>query len=117
MYLFILPYDISFFYAFYIYSYFVSTFSTLHNVHMYTFIIIRNGSIRILSFLFYPKQIIEVFEFEFKAPSVSHSILRSASCRKAEPLLYFYLGFLMAFFVPLKQTLHDKLSNCVVIDV
>lgn len=30
--------------------------------------------------------------------------------------LFFYLGFLMAFFVPLRQTLHDKFSNCVVVD-
>lgn len=30
--------------------------------------------------------------------------------------VFFYLGFLMAFFVPLRQTLHDKLSNCVVVD-
>jgi uncharacterized RDD family membrane protein YckC len=29
----------------------------------------------------------------------------------------FYLGFLLAFFLPLKQTLHDKLSGCVVVDV
>jgi len=29
----------------------------------------------------------------------------------------FYLGFLLAFFLPLKQTLHDKLSESVVIDV
>jgi uncharacterized RDD family membrane protein YckC len=29
----------------------------------------------------------------------------------------FYLGFLLAFFLPLKQTLHDKLSKCVVVDV
>ncbi len=29
----------------------------------------------------------------------------------------FYLGFLVAFFLPLKQTLHDKLTHCVVIDV
>jgi len=28
----------------------------------------------------------------------------------------FYLGFLLAFFLPLKQTLHDKLSKCVVVD-
>jgi len=31
--------------------------------------------------------------------------------------MFFYLGFLFAFFSPLHQTLHDKLSNCVVIDV
>ncbi len=30
--------------------------------------------------------------------------------------MFFYLGFLFAFFSPLHQTLHDKLSNCVVID-
>ncbi|MDD2451729.1 RDD family protein [Sulfurovum sp.] len=30
--------------------------------------------------------------------------------------LFFYLGFLMAFFVPLRQTFHDKFSNCVVVD-
>jgi len=31
--------------------------------------------------------------------------------------MFFYIGFLFAFFSPLHQTLHDKLSNCVVIDV
>jgi uncharacterized RDD family membrane protein YckC len=30
--------------------------------------------------------------------------------------MFFYIGFLFAFFSPLHQTLHDKLSNCVVID-
>ena len=30
--------------------------------------------------------------------------------------MFFYVGFLFAFFSPLHQTLHDKLSNCVVID-
>jgi len=30
---------------------------------------------------------------------------------------FFYLGFLFAFFLPLKQTLHDKVTNCVVIYV
>jgi len=29
---------------------------------------------------------------------------------------FFYLGFLLAFFNPMAQTLHDKLSGCVVID-
>jgi len=28
----------------------------------------------------------------------------------------FYLGFLLAYFTPLKQTAHDKLSSCVVVD-
>ncbi|KYJ86265.1 RDD family protein [Sulfurovum riftiae] len=31
--------------------------------------------------------------------------------------MFFYVGFLFAFFSPLHQTLHDKLSGCVVIDV
>ena len=30
--------------------------------------------------------------------------------------VFFYLGFLLAFFLPLKQTLHDKLSGSVVIN-
>ncbi len=31
--------------------------------------------------------------------------------------MVFYLGFLLAFFLPLNQTLHDKLSQCVIVDV
>ena len=59
---------------------------------------------------------IRVIELETgHTPSLQRSFLR-ASVRIPSELL-FYLGFLMAFFVPLKQTLHDKLSNCVVIDV
>lgn len=30
---------------------------------------------------------------------------------------FFYLGFVMAFFNPMVQTLHDKLTGCVVVDV
>jgi uncharacterized RDD family membrane protein YckC len=30
--------------------------------------------------------------------------------------IFFYLGFLLAFFLPLKQTLHDKISESVVIN-
>lgn len=48
-------------------------------------------------------------------PDFSKAFLR-ASVRIPSEVL-FYLGFIMAFFVPLKQTLHDKLSNCVVVDV
>jgi uncharacterized RDD family membrane protein YckC len=39
-----------------------------------------------------------------------------ASVRLVSEML-FYIGFLFAFFSPLHQTLHDKISNCVVIDV
>ena len=59
---------------------------------------------------------IKVIDLETgERPNFQRSFLR-ASVRIPSELL-FYLGFLMAFFVPLKQTLHDKLSGCVVIDV
>ena len=59
---------------------------------------------------------IKVIELETgDIPSFQRSFLR-ASVRIPSELL-FYLGFLMAFFVPLKQTLHDKLSHCIVTDV
>ena len=58
---------------------------------------------------------IKVIELETgKTPSFQKAFLR-ASVRIPSEVL-FYLGFLMAFFVPLRQTLHDKLSNCVVVD-
>lgn len=47
-------------------------------------------------------------------PSFTKAFLR-ASLRIPSEVL-FYVGFLMAFFMPLKQTLHDKLSNCVVVN-
>lgn len=47
-------------------------------------------------------------------PSFQKAFLRAAVRIPSEVL--FYLGFLMAFFVPLRQTLHDKLSNCVVVN-
>ncbi len=47
-------------------------------------------------------------------PGFQKAFLR-ASVRIPSEVL-FYLGFLMAFFVPLRQTLHDKLSNCVVVN-
>lgn len=49
-----------------------------------------------------------------RVPNLPKAFLR-ASIRIPSEVL-FYLGFLMAFFVPLKQTLHDKLSHCVVVD-
>jgi len=47
-------------------------------------------------------------------PGFQKAFLR-ASVRIPSEVL-FYVGFLMAFFVPLKQTLHDKVSNCVVVN-
>lgn len=58
---------------------------------------------------------IKVIDLETgNTPDFLKSFLR-ASIRIPSEVL-FYLGFLMAFFVPLKQTLHDKVSNCVVVN-
>ena len=46
-------------------------------------------------------------------PSFQQAFLR-ASVRLLSDSL-FYLGYIMAFFMPLRQTLHDKLSQCVVV--
>ena len=49
-----------------------------------------------------------------KTPKFDKSFLRALIRVPSESILY--LGFILAFFTPLKQTLHDKLSNCVVVD-
>lgn len=58
---------------------------------------------------------IKVVELETgNVPGFSKAFLRASIRIPSEVVLY--LGFLMAFFVPLRQTLHDKLSHCVVVD-
>ncbi len=47
-------------------------------------------------------------------PSLIQALLRASLRIGSE--IFFYLGFFMAFMMPLKQTFHDKFSNCVVID-
>jgi len=47
-------------------------------------------------------------------PSFQQAFLRASVRLLSESV--FYLGFILAFFMPMRQTLHDKLSNCVVID-
>ena len=47
-------------------------------------------------------------------PSLLQAFLRGLLRIGSE--IFFYLGFIMAFMMPLRQTFHDKLSNCVVID-
>lgn len=47
-------------------------------------------------------------------PNFQKALLRGVFRISSEVL--FYIGFIMAFFMPLKQTLHDKLSGCVVVD-
>ena len=48
-------------------------------------------------------------------PSFQQAFLRASIRLISEAL--FYVGFVVAFFSPLKQTWHDKFSHCVVIDV
>jgi uncharacterized RDD family membrane protein YckC len=58
---------------------------------------------------------IRVIEVETKQnPILIKAFLRATLRIVSE--VFFYLGFLLAFFLPLKQTLHDKLSACVVVD-
>ena len=47
-------------------------------------------------------------------PSLIQAFLRAILRIGSE--VFFYLGFIMAFMMPLNQTFHDKFSNCVVID-
>lgn len=48
-----------------------------------------------------------------QTPTLTKALLRALLRIVSESVLY--LGFVLAFFLPLKQTLHDKLSGCVVI--
>jgi len=58
---------------------------------------------------------IKVIDLETEyTPAFFKAFLRAVMRVPSE--IFFYTGFLMAFFVPQTQTLHDKLSNCVVID-
>ncbi len=58
---------------------------------------------------------IKVIDLETgNTPGFLKAFLRASMRIPSEVL--FYVGFLMAFFVPLKQTLHDKVSNCVVVN-
>jgi len=47
-------------------------------------------------------------------PTFSKSLLRAILRIGSE--VFFYIGFILAFFLPLKQTFHDKLSGCVVVN-
>jgi len=59
---------------------------------------------------------IKVIELDIEqTPTFSKSLLRAFLRILSE--IIFYLGFILAFFLPLRQTFHDKLSDCVVIDV
>jgi uncharacterized RDD family membrane protein YckC len=49
-----------------------------------------------------------------RPPALTQALWRASVRLLSE--MFFYVGFAFAFFSPLHQTLHDKLSNCVVID-
>lgn len=51
-----------------------------------------------------------------KNPSLKASFIRAALRLLSDSYLL-YIGFLFAFFNPLKQTLHDKISKTVVVNV
>jgi len=50
-----------------------------------------------------------------QTPSFAQAVFRSVMRIVSE--MPFYLGFLLAFITPKRQTFHDKVSNCVVVDV
>jgi len=58
---------------------------------------------------------IRVISLETEENLTLHKAFLRALLRIVSEVM-FYLGFLLAFFLPLKQTLHDKLSQCVVVD-
>ena len=58
---------------------------------------------------------IKVIDYQTEQiPSFVKAFLRALLRVPSE--LFFYVGFMLAFFTPLRQTFHDKFSNCVVID-
>ena len=59
---------------------------------------------------------IKVIELKTRQiPTLFKSLIRALLRIVSE--IVFYLGFILAFFLPMRQTLHDKLSDCVVVDV
>ncbi len=50
-----------------------------------------------------------------KTPTLQTAFFRAFLRIPSE--MFLYVGFIVAFFSPLKQTFHDKLSGCVVVDV
>ena len=59
---------------------------------------------------------IRVVEIESATtPSLSVAFIRAMLRVVSETI--FYIGYLMAYFNPLAQTLHDKIAKTVVVDV
>jgi len=63
------------------------------------------------------KYIVRIKAIDFETgtnPSLYKAFLRALLRIGSE--IFFYLGFMMAFIMPIRQTFHDKLSDCVIID-
>jgi len=80
-------------------------------VMYHTFFIWQNGMT--LGKYFTKIKVVEVDTMQ--KPTLIKAFLRALVRIVSEA--FFYLGFFFAFFLPLKQTLHDKVTNCVVIYV
>lgn len=82
----------------------------LIKVIYHTFFVWQNG----MTLGKYFMKIRVVFLDNGKTPKLHVALLRALLRILSD--LFFYLGFIMAFFNPLVQTFHDKFSKCVVID-
>ncbi len=76
----------------------------------HTFFVWQNGTT--LGKYFMKIKVVELDTEE--TPTLAKALMRASFRIISEA--FFYLGFVLAFFLPLKQTLHDKLSHCVVVD-
>lgn len=79
-------------------------------VMYHTFFVWQNGMT--LGKYFTKIKVVELSTMEH--PTFSKALLRSVVRIISEA--FFYLGFIFAFFLPLRQTLHDKISGCVVVN-
>jgi len=81
-------------------------------VSYHTFLIWQNKGMTLGKYLL---KIRVISLFDHGAPTFSYALVRAVLRLLND--LFFYLGFIMAFFLPLKQTFHDKIAKCVVVDV
>ena len=79
-------------------------------VMYHTFFVWQNGMT--LGKYFTKIKVLELSTMEH--PTFSKALLRAVIRIISEA--FFYLGFIFAFFLPLRQTLHDKISGCVVVN-
>jgi len=76
----------------------------------HTFFVWQNG--KTLGKQLMRLKVIEIYRVSH--PTLPVALLRASIRIVSE--MFFYIGFLFAFFSPMVQTLHDKLTKCVVVD-